>query len=204
MNIRATFVKEDVDRMARGLDLAVRAEAVRLLDHLATMAIRQLQTFDRELGHEALAELWDHTPVVETQDTLSMEVFSHAEDMIFYNKTSRADIGRVHSSKYFIEGDRLLAILEGGARPHSISATGGGLLAIPLPGTESAAKSHVAAHGPGSYLPSTYGDTVFQEHVDHPGVQANQNIETTREMIEQGLDAEVLAALRNIAVTLVT
>jgi hypothetical protein len=203
MNIRARFNPEDVTRLSRGFAIAVQAEAERTLEHLSNAAIRQLGDFDEALGHHYLASLWTHTAAVEAADGTYMEVYSLAEDMTFYDKSSTGATGRTRSSKYPIAGEQLLQILEGGARPHPIAPRDPrGVLALPLPGSESRTREFVQRHGPGSFLPSEVAD--FRDFVaNHPGVEPNQNIARTRTMIELGLETYAEAAASSIALNLV-
>jgi hypothetical protein len=204
VNYRIGFNPEDIEKLSRGFAEAVRAESVRTLEFLSNAAIRQLRKFDHQLGHDMLAELWDHTAPIETDDAVYMEVYNRAEYMTFYDKTSSAAEGRHRSSKYPISGEALLSILEGGAKSHPISPRDPkGVLTIPNGGTEARATAHIREHGPGSFLPAEDGDTDFVRQVEHPGVEGNFNVRTTRTMIELGLESEAEAAAARIALRLV-
>lgn len=197
-----TVNQDDVDRMIAQFRAAIRAAGAHVLERVTSAAVEHLAKLERDAGREFLAEQWTATPPVPFGDGLIATVFSEAESLTFYNKTSRQDVGRVRGTRHWIKGDSLLGILEGGARAHFILPEVGEFLTIPLPGTEARTSAFVKEHGPGSFLPSEEGDTRFARKVFHPGVQGAHHVEATRQMIEEKLPELAGEAADQIAVEL--
>jgi len=181
MNVKAVISEPDAAAFLAAFERAVSLEAFKLVDLLAERAESQMRDFEDRLGHHVLSGLWTHD-TVETADGAMAEVWSTAEQVTFFNRTTSARDGRVKSSVYPIDGKRLLAILEGGASEHGIAPRKpGGILTIPLRGTEEL-RREMRHRGPAAPEP---GDTSFRKAVDHPGVHANENLATVALMIEQ-------------------
>lgn len=182
MNIKAELSKEDIAKFTAGFAGAMNADIPGALEHLGDVAVQSLSELDRRLDHPSLAGMWKHEGVVETESGYELTVFSEAENIIFPGHTGGAD-DRHRTDQYKIEGNRLLAILEGGAARHDIVPHGDYMLRFPDSVSE--------------------GRTIFSQHVDHPGVQANHNLEATRDLIEGGLDAAGTALAEQISADLV-
>jgi hypothetical protein len=181
MNFRIDFNEEDIRRITSGFAEAVAQQSSLTLEHLADMAVQSLYHLDYQLGHRALAELWTHSAVVPEEDGLQVIVFSEAEKMRFWNKTTSKDGDRVPSDVHFIEGEALLNILEGGAQAHTYGARLASRLLFPH---------------------SQTGQLVSPLQVKHPGVKANENMQQTAEIIMNELDAIGTEAAERISAEL--
>ena len=188
-------LSSDLKAFMDSFEAAADAEAVDILVEMAAAARDELRDLDDRAGHDALATMWTYD-VGPTEDGAEAEVYSGAENVTFFNRTSSQAGGRIQSSLYPIEGLRLLAILEGGAAEHDIFPgtinENARALTIPIPGSEERSKALLRQHGP---TPLDPGDTIFRSAVHHPGVAAENHVAMTTEQMLLTLDAHYLKAV---------
>ncbi len=202
--------QEDVTLFCDELIAACDHASSELIQWAGGQGVQSLHDLDMSQGHKELAQMWDFSEPEKLSDgSWTADIFSHAEEMTFFDKTSRAGVGRVTSSKYPIQGKSLLAILEGGAKIHDIPAHNGSTLAFPKPGYEEMVLAR--SHGIGDYTPGiTHKVDVGngeKEHPfafptfvkDHPGVVGNANIEKTDDELEREMDKWCEAAEELVA-----
>lgn len=173
------ILADDLSDFMASFTGAIDVESVIVLRDLASSAQDQLKQLDSDAGHHALSLMWTYS-LDPNDDGAKAEVFSEAEEMIFLNRTGSFESGRPKSPLYPIQGNRLLAILEGGAEAHQIIAGTvnpmAKMLSIPTPPT-----------------------TTYRKSVEHPGVVANEHIEMTGEAIEGTLDQAADTSAQNVA-----
>lgn len=196
VQLKAQIKPGDVERLTRGLPLAVNRAALRVAQSLADRAIRQLVTFDRRLGHDVLASLWAQRVVGSGGGGALVEVYNRARDMTFHNEVTSRDKGRHRTNRFPVSGARVLAILEGGARRHPIEAVNAEYLTVPFTHEVERTRAYRAQYGPHATTPPARGgyrrvgrDGRFPQRVDHPGVTGHGNLATVRRMLEVGVRA---------------
>lgn len=191
--------QDDLAAVESEIQDAIQKSGTSLLQNLGEMGVKMLRDAEESDGHLELADLWDMTEVETQADgSLLLEVYSHAENMTFFDKTSRPGLGRVKSSRYPIEGDYLLELLEAGAKRHPIEPVMANVLAFPRRGFEEstvAVSTGIEEFTPGSDLEQF----VFSMGHIHPGFQGSHNIENTSDAMEQKLDGMADDAATNIA-----
>lgn len=184
------LLEGDLEAFSKSFEEIVDAESVNILVELAAGARDDLRSLDESAGHNALAGMWTYD-VGQTPDGAEAEVYSGAETVTFFNRTSSQSSGRVKSSLYPIQGTRLLAILEGGAGEHDIFPgtvnPNAKAITIPVPGSEERSKALLRKFGP---TPLEDGDTIFRSGVHHPGVAAENHVSMTLEEILLTLDEQ--------------
>lgn len=190
-NLLAADLRAFVESFTKAVELESLAAATEMADRAQT----SLRSLDEGAEHHALAQMWTYN-VSPTDDGAQAEVFSAAEDVLFFNRTSARGLGRVTSSLYPVQGSRILAILEGGAKAHDIFPgtvkPDAKALTIPIPGSEERSVELLRKHGPGPLAAPTVGvggDTKLRSSVHHPGVAPEGHIEMTAEFVLQWCDS---------------
>jgi hypothetical protein len=199
--MKAVINESDTADFLASFEQAISSEAIKCVELLGQRAEAQMRDFEERAGHHALSQLWTHDSA-ETATGAICEVWSAAEQVTFFNRTTSATGGRIKSSKYPVEGEALLAILEGGARQHPIKPRDPrGILTIPLRGTEERGtmRRYKGGFDPnvGPQAPAD-GDTEFRKEVQHPGVVGNGNLATVADLVEQAAQTYADAAADDI------
>lgn len=194
--------RQDLDRLLDGVGDAVQRHGRLLLERLGAVAIDLLREMEAGVGRNWLGPQWKKGPVRKVGDAYYIEVYNAAEGKTLRNTDWRG----IRTSAHTITGRRLLAILEGGAKPHSYAASAPGRALV----FESPAGGHRSfkepLHAKGLVAAYLYGDDtedkiVAPYGVDHPGVRASGFVARTKELIEERLAAEAAAAAKQISVS---
>lgn len=193
--LRVTLVRSDIERLTRGFGRAIRAQSLRVVNHLSETGVKFLYRLERGQGHDTLAKFWTARPARPTPRGAEGEIYSKAEGMTFFSRTGRE---RRRSPKYPIKGYALLRLLERGGPSHVISPRARGLgkrraLAFESRRGISASRSvgqAVTLKGveQGRWDdPNRQAGSIFTGRVWHPGFAGNHNIRITRMLLERQL-----------------
>lgn len=182
--------QSDVQAFARDFERNMNRGAARVVSRLADVAKRFLWRHYDDNGWRDLARKWDNTGISITPSEVSIEVYNKAEGERLLGRTTRSDVGRIRTTRYWITGERLLKILEYGAKSHKIVARNSDFLAFPSAGSNLDARTfrHVKKHGPGSFLKPQSGDIRFVQSVEHPGVSGAFILRRAEAAADEALD----------------
>ena len=172
--MKLTVNQQDIDAFARAFDQNAKRGAARVVKEIADVAKRYLFREYHDQGWRDLARLWDNTSIRVVGTAVETEVYNRIEGQKVWGRTTRTDLGRVRTTKYWIDGSRLVSILEYGAKPHRIAANDSPASFLAFPSANSNLDSrtfkYVKKNGPGSFLTPSKGDIRFVRSVLHPGV----------------------------------
>lgn len=215
LRIVAIVDKASMDRLKRGLGLALQAEAERTALSLARRGAELMERLDTGAGRPFIGRQWTHTkPVTLADGSVSIEIYNRAETRTFQTKSNapiRGDKSPSSRKTYPIAGDKLLNILLNGAKAHVIRARGmssnlpkgsGG-----KPGNAAlqflAVKGQRASRFGGSLFDASGGVSVGRfssnnlpdteiraQRVNHPGVTGSRFLQTTKSRLEAAVAAE--------------
>lgn len=192
-SLKIVLDRASVEASRRAFAGALKHAGYQALRELADAAVRHLADLDRGLGRDGMAGLWSsELPKQDADGAWSVEVYSKAEGMRFYNKTGR---DRHKSTVHYVEGEDLLRYLQYGVRPHSIDNVigEGGALVFPIEygrkasdflGTAETEDGTVA----GAFSGGSPNMFFEGQHVDHPGFAGSYTLEATAALLEGALD----------------
>lgn len=203
LKVRTLIDQASIEAIKRDFAAAIEAEASVTLKNLAQRGVGLLSMMCRARGQQFLSEQWRYTPVQETGDQMMVEIYSRAEDMTFYSRSGK---DRRPDHRYPIAGKMLLELLEGGRKPNTFTARvpGGRLFFEVAPGVKSSDFGGAGVNARGALTERSFfgprGTTLIgPDSVNHPGFPGNRFIETTRQLIEQGIAAEAADTAQRIA-----
>jgi hypothetical protein len=186
--------RASVQAAERAFADALRLAAPEAVREMAAVAVRHLRDLDDGLGRNKLAELWDATPVQDEGDGWSAEVYSRAEGMEFWNDTTDSSGARVKSDRHSVQGEDLIAYLQYGVAPHTISASEAGRLTFPITPGEKASDFVGTAETEHGTVAGLFKGGGAQDHlfvgldVHHPGFAGSHTLEAAADVLERGID----------------
>lgn len=189
--IRVIVDPASIEKLKRGLAIAMQAEAQRLAVDLSNRAVRFLSDLDTGIGHQFLAKLWTNTkPERQPDGSVSIEVMNQAEDLTFQTRSNAP-----RSNKTFpINGKSLLSILLNGAKAHTIAAHDSkvplqfpivrGARASRFAGTAITTAGVVGAQFLNQNKPN---GMLVTSSVNHPGVVGNRFLQVAKDRLEASI-----------------
>jgi hypothetical protein len=188
---RLILDRASLERVKRGLSIALQAESERLAIDLSQRGIRILSQLDAGVGHHFLATLWTNTkPVRRGDGSVEIEVMNSAESLTFHTRSNAPG----SDNTYPIDGKSLLSILLNGAKPHTFGSRSGQPLQFPIVAGQRQSRfagSAITSEGVvgASFVGSKPTDVLRTPHVNHPGVVGNRFMQTAKVRLESMVQA---------------